>query len=173
MKIAKLESFMDASDAFSKPSPDKETKVGAVLISETGRQIASGFNGFLRGANDKLLPKTRPHKHLYVQHAERNLLYNCLDEGISTRNCTLICTLSPCADCLRACYQSGIVAIYFRDLYHAAPKYERLPDIKVIKTILYNGYTRLELRPGKEHSDEFIVELLKEVGIEWFLLQLT
>lgn len=144
-------------------SPDAQTKVGAVLLSERGRQIASGFNGFLRGAHDHLLPKSRPGKYVYMQHAERNLLYNCLDESISTRNTTVICTLSPCAECLRACYQAGVTCIIFDKLYFQSTDfYTRLPDVYVRITKLSNGFTKLDLEPGSNHSEDFVRAILEE-----------
>ncbi len=67
----KIQVYMDMANAISQLSKDDQTKVGAVLISPTGRQVASGYNGFLRGANDQDLPNTRPEKYEYMQHAER------------------------------------------------------------------------------------------------------
>lgn len=161
MKESKIKTFIKMADVFSEQSPDDQTKVGAVLISKTGRQIASGFNGFLRGAPDHLLPKTRPLKYKYMQHAERNLLYNCLDEGISTRECTVITTLSPCEECLRACWQAGITQIIYRDLYfESVDFYKQMPDICVdIET--FTGYTVLKLSSGSNRSDEEIKKLLQ------------
>lgn len=130
---------------FAKDSPDQDTQVGALLISKSERVVAASFNGFVRGANDDKLPKTRPEKHKYIQHAERNLLYNCLDEGISTKGATVICTLSPCLECLRACYQSGINSIIF-DEWHRNIKedtYKNLLDLVVHIQTLDNGFTKL------------------------------
>lgn len=128
-------------------SPDSETKVGAIMLSEEGRIIASSFNGFLRGAPDKKLPNTRPEKYEFIQHAERNMLYNCAYEGIRTKNTTIICTLSPCLECLRACFQSGVKTIIFDELYHrfsGIDFYENLPDVKV-KATKATGFTILNM----------------------------
>lgn len=143
----KIKVYMDMARAISQLSKDKQTKVGAVLISPTGRQIASGYNGFLRGANDQDLPTTRPEKYEYFQHAERNVLYNCLDEGIRTKNCLLICTLSPCKDCLRACYQSGIKDIVFDTLYqNSRDFYKQMKDIYISVSIdKKTGFTYLNM----------------------------
>ena len=130
MKEDKLEIYMKMAHAMKTMSPDAETKVGAIMLSSEERIVASSFNGFLRGAIDKDLPKTRPDKHKYIQHAERNLLYNCAYEGISTKNTTVVCTLSPCTECLRACFQSGVEFIIFDELYNKFPStdfYEELP----------------------------------------------
>lgn len=162
MKKQRIMRFMAMAEEFAKESPDSQTKVGAVLISPTGRQIASGFNGFLRGAPDHILPTERPNKYEYMQHAERNLLYNCLDEGISTRDCTIICTLSPCVDCLRAAYQAGIKTIIYADLYFDSTEfYKELPDVKV-EIEEKADYTVLHLEPGKNRTDEEVKALLEK-----------
>jgi len=145
MSEIKVRAYMDMAKAISQLSPDEQTQVGAVLISNSGRQIASGYNGFLRNANDSLLPTRRPLKYQYMQHAERNILYNCLDEGISTKNCTIITTLSPCLECIRACYQSGIKTIIYDRLYFDSEDiYKDLLDLKISIDKLPNGYTVLE-----------------------------
>lgn len=143
----KVEVFMSMAHAIALLSKDAETQVGAVLISPTGRQIASGYNGFVRGAMDEDLPNTRPEKYEFMQHAERNVLYNCLDEGIKTRGCALICTLSPCLGCLRACYQSGITHIIFDRLYQESTDfYKQLKDIYVqIEYDTNTGFTYLSM----------------------------
>ena len=139
--------YMDMARAVSQLSKDEQTKVGAVLISSTGRQIASGYNGFLRGAIDEDLPKTRPEKYVFTQHAERNLLYNCLDEGIRPKNSVLICTLSCCADCLRAIYQSGIRYVIYDKLYQQSTDfYKQLRDMYVnVEVNSSTGFTHLYL----------------------------
>ena len=151
MKESKLKNYMDMARSMAKNSPDAETKVGAIMLSEEGRIIASSFNGFLRGANDDKLPKTRPDKYTFIQHAERNMLYNCAYEGIRTKNTTIICTLSPCLDCLRACFQSGVSHIIFEETYHAcsAPNfYTELEDVFVVVDKI-GKYTKLTLMEEK------------------------
>jgi len=146
---------MGMAHEIKKLSPDIETQVGAIMLSEEGRIIASSFNGFLRGAMDESLPNTRegsPNKHDFIQHAERNMLYNCCYEGIRTKNTTIICTLSPCQDCLRACWQSGVKRIIFDQLYHrftSTSYYLNLSDIHVnISNI--GSYTVLDISSIKK-----------------------
>lgn len=142
---------MAMARAMAKNSPDEETQVGAIMLSSEGRVIASSFNGFLRGAVDKKLPTTRPDKYQYMQHAERNMLYNCAYEGIRTKDTTIICTLSPCVDCLRACFQSGVSYIVFDELYDRFPNtdfYTELEDVFVaVETI--GKFTKLTLMEKK------------------------
>lgn len=42
---------MEIAESIAKRSHDSETKVGAVLVSnKSGAMLATGFNGFVRGA---------------------------------------------------------------------------------------------------------------------------
>ena len=149
VKKHKLEVYMEMAHAIKKLSPDTETQVGAIMLSPEGRIIATSFNGFVRGAPDDKLPNKRPEKYQYILHAEANILHNCCYEGIRTKGTTVICTLSPCLDCLRACYQSGIRKIVFDELYHKFPStdfYTKLEDIDVV--VQKKGkYTVLDMQP--------------------------
>ena len=150
---------MEMARNISKLSPDEETKVGAIMLTMEGRVIASSYNGFLRHANDDILPKVRPGKYEYMQHAERNMLYNCCHEGIRTKNTTIICTLSPCVECLRACYQSGVRKIIFDELYHKFPNtdfYKELKDVSVDVGKI-GKYTVLEMHSVK--LEQFLDDL--------------
>lgn len=151
MNDKKIKAYIKMAEEIAKLSPDKETKVGAIMLSSEDRIIASSYNGFLRGANDDSLPQTRPDKYMYMQHAERNLIYNCSYNGIKTKDSSIICTLSPCKDCLRAAYQSGVKKIIFKELYHKFKNtdfYEELKDVHVI-VVEKEEYTILELFSAK------------------------
>jgi len=140
----------------SRLSPDEETKVGALMLSSDGRIIATSYNGFVRGAEDDKLPKKRPDKHKFIQHAERNMIYNCSYLGISTKDSTIICTLSPCLDCLRACYASGVKTIFFEELYQSFDNvdfYTNLEDVTV-KVNSVGLYTELNMSHIKDSYAE-------------------
>lgn len=114
----KLDSYYARAIEIAKNSPDEQTKVGALLINiDSGAVMAEGYNGFVRGAPDDRLPKTRPEKYEYMIHAETNLICNAIRHGVKTDGCVIFCTLSPCKSCLRMLYQSGIKYIYFKDTY--------------------------------------------------------
>lgn len=123
---------MDTAKVIAQRSHDAETKVGAVLINnESNAIIATGFNGFVRGAPDDILPNTRPDKYEYILHAEQNLISNCARHGISMNNSTLICTLSPCKLCMRMLLNSGIKKVVANDLYKDFNEILQMQDIKV------------------------------------------
>jgi len=137
----KLNNYNDQARVISNQSPDEQTKVAALLIhGKTGAVLSSGYNGFVRGGPDHILPKTRPEKYDYVIHAETNLLFNCARHGISTDECFVYCTLSPCVNCLRALYQSGISVVYFKDAYRDFDKNIKMLDLHLMIEEIGNFY---------------------------------
>ena len=109
---------MQIAQTVADRSHDEETQVGAVLIkNDSSAIIATGYNGFVRGAPDNILPSTRPHKYEYMLHAEQNLIFNCAKHGISTENTTLVCTHSPCKLCMRMLFNCGIKQVIVKSLY--------------------------------------------------------
>ncbi len=132
MRPTKLKNYMDSAQIASERSHDAETKVGAVLVNnESGAEIARGYNGFVRGADDAILPNTRPDKYEFILHAEENIITNCVRHGISMNNCMVVCTLSPCKHCMRLLVNCGITKVVCRDLYKDFQEILKMPDVKV------------------------------------------
>ena len=130
MKEKKLDNYYKQALTVSELSPDAQTKVGAILIhGKTGAVLGSGYNGFIRGGPDNELPNTRPDKYPYIIHAESNLIANCARHGISTDECFIFCTLSPCINCIRLLYQSGIDTVFFKDTYADFNKNLQMKDV--------------------------------------------
>jgi dCMP deaminase len=83
--------------------------MGAVIVGENNSIRSTGLNGFPRGIDDyNLARQERPEKYFWMEHAERNAIYNAAEAGISTRNTRIYVTCHPCAECMRAIIQSGI-----------------------------------------------------------------
>ena len=123
---------MDMAVVVSQRSHDAETKVGAVLVNDlSGAILATGYNGFVRGANDSVLPTTRPDKYEFILHAEDNIIANCARHGISMKDCTLICTMSPCKHCMRMMINCGITKVVCQELYKDFEDIMKMPDVKV------------------------------------------
>ena len=149
MKVTKkkLDAYYKQALAVADQSHDSETKVGALLIhGRTGAVISSGFNGFVRGADDTKLPNTRLDKYPYMVHAETNLVTNCARHGISTEGCFLFCTLSPCINCMRLLYQAGISMVFFKDVYRDFNKNINMKDMH-IKVSEIEDYYAAALEP--------------------------
>lgn len=132
MRPSKNQNYMDIAQTIAARSHDAETKVGAVLVNNSsGAIVATGYNGFVRGAPDSILPNTRPEKYEYILHAEQNLIANSARHGISMNDCTLVCTLSPCKVCMRMLYNCGITEVIAKDLYRDWHDIITMKDIKV------------------------------------------
>lgn len=144
----KLQAYYEQAVAVSRQSPDEQTKVGALLIhGKTGAVISTGYNGFVRGGPDATLPKTRPNKHKYIIHAEINLLCNCARHGISTDDCFVYSTLSPCINCLRALYQSGIYVVYFKNKYRDFNENEEMKDLSLVLEKITDDHYKINVSP--------------------------
>lgn len=98
------------ADLFSK---DPRTKVGALFIDPVSFEIRSeGYNGMPRKVDETVAARwERPQKYLYVEHAERNGMYNAIRKGVSLDGSVALVTLFPCADCARGLIQVGVSAI--------------------------------------------------------------
>lgn len=122
--------FEQADKTAEEESSDAESKVGAVVALAKRGVIVSAANTFVEGA--KGLPNTRPDKYEFVVHAEANLVFFAAKVGVSLDGQTVICTLSPCQNCIRTLFQVGVREIYYRDLY----KHHNttMLDIKITET---------------------------------------
>lgn len=134
--------FEEAQEIAVKYSDDAETKVGALLVWTygDGMVMERAANTFIHGASN--LPNTRPDKYKYIVHAEANLMFTCAHRGLPTEEAIVICTLSPCQNCIRAMFQSGVREVYYRDLYSAHDP--SMMDIKVTEEKV-GPYTRMVL----------------------------
>ena len=94
-------------------SHDAQTQCGAVLCNDDNEIIATGYNGFVRGIDDKALPNTRPAKYDFMIHAEHNAILNCARQGKSTKGTTLYVTGMPCLFCLQYIHQAGIKKVIY------------------------------------------------------------
>lgn len=149
MRPSKNQNYMDIAEAVAQRSHDAETKVGAVLINNTsGAIIATGYNGFVRGADDEILPNTRPAKYEYIVHAEQNLICNSARHGISMNNCSLVCTLSPCKLCMRMLLNCGITKVIAKELYKDFNDILQMQDIKVDVQKEEDGFFHISYRVG-------------------------
>lgn len=113
-------------------SHDEQTQVGAVLVKKSsGAIVAVSYNGFVRGAPDDKLPKHRPEKYQYMMHAEMNLILNCARHGIAMEDCMVVCTHTPCEQCARLMWQSGIDLVIAGESYGDVNNHSKLPDLAV------------------------------------------
>jgi len=104
--------FMSMVYLLSMQSTDVSTHVGAVIVGQDNEIRSTGYNGFPRGVDDyNVQRQEKPLKYSWMEHAERNAIYNAARMGLSVKGCTLYTNGFPCADCARAIIQSGITTV--------------------------------------------------------------
>ncbi len=140
-----IKKYMEFAEELVAPlSPDEETKVGAVFLNQiTGKVTSWGCNKFVENAPLNL-PTTRPDKYQYILHAEKKAINMCAKYGYSVFGNILICTMSPCPDCLRTIYDSGVREVFYKDV-HWSFKSDLLDIlIKIDQKFGYNHMILLE-----------------------------
>lgn len=112
------EYYINIVTEVAKKSKDPSSKIGAVIVGPDHEIRSSGFNGFPRGIDEVQDASRweRPIKYDYVEHAERNAVYNAARIGVSTKGCTLYIygfgpPCVPCINCTKAAIQCGITRI--------------------------------------------------------------
>jgi len=120
------EYFMSLAYLASTKSKDKSTHMGAVIIGKDKEIVSTGMNGFVRGINDHIDERQeRPEKYFWMEHAERNAIYNAARIGVSLKNCCLYVTAMPCMDCAKGIVQAGIskVIVDYNKEYEKSPEW--------------------------------------------------
>lgn len=146
IRPSKLSVLMNIAENMAELSHDEQTQVGAVLVKNTnGAMIASGYNGFVRGAPDDELPCTRPDKYTYILHAEENMLLNCAMNGIAVDNTFVICTMSPCVHCIRMLFNAGVTRVIVKNKYTDFDNIMSMKDIRIEQSITPEGFIELKL----------------------------
>ena len=117
---------MKTAETFAELSHARRLHVGAIIVKDD-RIISIGYNGMPAGWDNnceyevyeevgddtETVLKTKPE----VLHAETNAIAKLAKSTESGLNATMFITHSPCLDCAKLIYQSGINAVYYRDAY--------------------------------------------------------
>lgn len=110
------EYYLNMLELMASKSKDKSTKVGVIIVGPDNEIRSTGFNSFPRGINDDLEERQlRPAKYLYIEHGERNAIYNAARVGVPLNGCRIYMDKMPCADCSRAIIQCGINKIIIKE----------------------------------------------------------
>ena len=108
------EYFLNIAESVKLKSKDQRTQIGAVIVGQDKEIVSTGFNSFPRGIDDNVQERQeRPEKYFWMEHAERNALYNAARIGVSTKGTTMYLTCGiPCTDCAKGIISSGVKSIY-------------------------------------------------------------
>lgn len=106
--------FLGLCDHIASWSEDRDFQVGCVIVGSGHEVRAMGYNGLPRGVSaddDSRFDRASGEKFHWIEHAERNAIYNATRAGTMLAGCTLYVNRFPCADCGRAIIQSGITCV--------------------------------------------------------------
>lgn len=97
-------------------SRDPRTQNAALLVNPAnGEILVASVNNFPRGVDENLTRWEKPLKHSYVEHAERNAIYEAARKGIKTEGLVLYAPWFACDNCARAIIQSRIGCVIGHD----------------------------------------------------------
>ena len=140
MKPKFVKYYMEIAELTAKLSYAVRLNVGAVIVK--GNQIlATGYNGMPSGwenvcehkvycedgdYREQQLPKDSNEWKNFklvskpeVMHAERNALDKVAASNESTQGAVMFCTHSPCLECAKSIYNTGITEIYYKEDYRS------------------------------------------------------
>ena len=112
------EYFLQIAEVVKLKSKDQSTQIGAVIVGTDNEVLSTGYNSFPRGMDDsKQERQERPEKYFWMEHAERNAIYNAARIGVSLKNSIIYLTSGlPCMDCARGIVNSGIKTVYCKQV---------------------------------------------------------
>jgi len=124
MKEKFIKLYMDWAKRVSELSHAKRLQVGAVIVKDDS-VISYGYNGTPAGWDNNCEDevrypneegtalKTKPE----VLHAESNAIAKLARGNASGLGADIFITHSPCLECAKLIYQSGIKTIYYNETY--------------------------------------------------------
>jgi len=100
---------------WAKLSHCSRKQVGALIVKDR-MIISDGYNGTSTGFENTCEDSNGQTKW-YVLHAEANAILKVAGSTQSARGATLYITMSPCKECSKLIYQSGITKVVYLDAY--------------------------------------------------------
>jgi dCMP deaminase len=125
MKEKFINAYMDVAERFAELSSARRLHVGAIVVKDD-RIISIGYNGMPAGwdndcedviqhSDDTVTLKSKPE----VLHAETNAIAKLAKSTESGDRAVLFVTHSPCLDCAKLIFQSGIRSVFYRNSYRS------------------------------------------------------
>jgi len=108
--FASVTDFMRQASEAARASPNRVRQVGAVLVTTDGTLIAT-CNDFPTGVRDLEERHEGDGRFVWMEHAERNAIFEAAKLGVRTKDAMLATTFFPCIDCARAIVQAGITRL--------------------------------------------------------------
>jgi len=103
------------AEEWSKLSHCKRKQVGSLIVKDK-MIISDGYNGTPSGF-ENFCEDEDGYTKWYVLHAEANAIAKVSGSTQSTKGSTLYITLSPCRECSKLIFQSGITRVVYSKKY--------------------------------------------------------
>ena len=138
-----FEYFIGMANYVRTKSKDPSVQVGCVIVGPNNEVLSTGYNGFPRGVDETKQSRwVRPEKYQWIEHAERNAIYNAARCGIKLEGATLFLPWEPipCSDCARAVVQAGIKRVIGTSAQFPSSNPDKWrEDAKIASQILFEG----------------------------------
>ena len=118
--------FVKVAKEISDWSKDPSTHVAAIAVRDR-KIIATGYNGFPKGIADKASTlNDRASKLKLMVHAEKNMIYNAVEHGVSLKDSTVYIWGLPCCDeCWKGLVQTGVTRVVMPSISDHGGKWEK------------------------------------------------
>lgn len=138
MKEKMIRAYMQTAKTFAECSTARRLHVGAIVVKDD-RIISIGYNGMPAGWDNNCEDevwnvhdasctlKTKAE----VLHAESNAISKLARSSESGDGATMFITHSPCLDCAKLIYQSGIAKVYYGHQYRSGDGVDFLNKCKI------------------------------------------
>ncbi len=107
--------YMKMAKEWSTLSHCVRKQVGSLIVKD-GMIISDGYNGSPAGF-ENVCEDCDNITHWYVIHAEANAILKCAKNGHSCNGSTMYITHSPCKECSKLIFQSGIKRLVYNEFY--------------------------------------------------------
>ena len=107
--------YLKMASEWGKLSHCKRRQVGALIVRDR-MIISDGYNGTPTGLENNC-EDDEGYTKWYVLHAEANAILKVANSTQSSSGSTLYVTLSPCKECSKLIYQSGIKRVVYINEY--------------------------------------------------------
>lgn len=134
---------MDVAERFAQLSSAKRLQVGAIVVKDD-RIISIGYNGMPSGwtneceeevlvdyGNRSSDAKYELKSKTEVLHAESNAIAKLARSAESGEGASIFITHSPCIECAKLIYQSGITTVYYKNEYRSTQGIDFLEKSKL------------------------------------------
>jgi len=123
MKQKWVDYYIDIAERTAELSTANKLKVGCVIV-KNNRILSIGYNGTPTGWDNQCEDEYQYEDGGYemrtkkeVIHAERNALDKLAKSTESSEGATMFVTHTPCMECAKSIYNTGIESVYYKHFY--------------------------------------------------------